>query len=58
MSDRNVKACHKCRVYVTIGNTYELGQKEKGFDRQHRGHPTQVVRLSEVQEYYKPVEEE
>ncbi len=52
-----VKACHRCRVYITIGNTYEAMQKEKGFDREHRGHPTQVVRISEVQEYYKPVEE-
>ena len=32
-------------------------QKEQKFDREHRGHPTQVVRISEVQEYYKPADE-
>ncbi|MHA1264279.1 MAG: hypothetical protein ACTSRS_03510 [Candidatus Helarchaeota archaeon] len=56
MADRMVKACHKCRVYISIGNTYELVQKEKQFDREHRGHPTQVVRISEVKEYYKPAD--
>lgn len=56
MSDRMVKACHKCRTYITIGNTYELVQKEQKYDREHRGHPTQVVRISEVQEYYKCVD--
>ncbi len=54
--DRMVKACHKCRIYMSIGNTYELLQKEQKFDREHRGHPVQVVRVSEIQEYYKQIE--
>jgi len=54
--DRMVKACHKCRIYIEIGNTYELVKKEQKFDQEHRGHPVQIVRISEVQEYYKPVE--
>ncbi|NVM55114.1 MAG: hypothetical protein HWN66_15520 [Candidatus Helarchaeota archaeon] len=56
MADRMVKACHRCRVYISIGNTYEIIQKEQKFDREHRGHPTQVVRISEILEYYKPIE--
>ncbi len=51
--DRMVKACHKCRIYIEIGDNYQQMQKEKNFDREHKGHPTQVVRISEVQEYYK-----
>ena len=51
-----VKACHSCRVYMELGSTYEIMQKEKRFDGKHRGHPVQVVRISEVQEYYQPEE--
>ncbi|MFX1294374.1 MAG: hypothetical protein ACFFD2_05910 [Promethearchaeota archaeon] len=53
--DRMVKACHKCKQYIELGNTYESMQKEHDFDQKHRGHPLQVVRLSEIQNYYKPV---
>lgn len=53
--DRMVKACHKCRIYIEIGSTYDIVQKERIFDRDHRGHPVQVVRVSEIQEYYKAV---
>jgi hypothetical protein len=55
-ADRMVKACHRCRSYMEIGNTYDLIQKEQKFDREHRGHPCQVVRLSEVKEFYKRLE--
>ena len=41
---------------MEIGNTYDLVQKEQKFDREHRGHPVQVVRLSEVKDYYKRIE--
>ena len=54
--DRTVKACHRCRVYMEIGNTYQFVQREGQFDREHRGHPVQIVRISEVQEYYKRIE--
>ncbi len=54
--DRMVKACFKCRVYIEIGNTYELMKKEQRFDQEHRGHPVQVVRISEVKEHYQLVE--
>lgn len=54
--DRMLKACHRCRLYIELGSSYQQMQKEKDFDRQHRGHPTQVVRASEVQEHYKKIE--
>ncbi|MHA1131755.1 MAG: hypothetical protein ACTSQI_00160 [Candidatus Helarchaeota archaeon] len=56
-ADRMVKACHRCRIWIELDSSYESQKKEQRFDREHRGHPVQVVRISEIQKYYKPAED-
>ncbi|HMF33001.1 MAG TPA: hypothetical protein VKK79_16375 [Candidatus Lokiarchaeia archaeon] len=46
-----VRACHKCREYVPIGDSYPEQAAVRAFDGNHAMHPVQTVADSEVRTY-------
>ena len=46
-----VKACHICKEYIIIVETFRAQMREKEFEKAHKGHPVGTVNLSEVAAY-------
>lgn len=48
INDIKTKVCNKCRVYITLNDSYISIIKEKYFDENHYGHPREMHLLSDI----------
>jgi hypothetical protein len=46
-----VRVCHRCKVYVTILESYEGTVLLKKFEQDHRGHPIGTLEIFEAGNY-------
>ena len=46
-----VRACHQCREYVRVEETYEGQKILRAFEKDHKVHPVGSVDIAEVRSY-------
>lgn len=46
-----IRACHSCKVYVTILDGFEGQKLIKNFDNDHRTHPRGTMVIEEAKNY-------
>ena len=46
-----VRACHKCKTYIDIVETYDGQQFVRQFEKDHRGHPLSTLNIEDLPQY-------
>ena len=45
------KICHKCKEYITIGDSYSAQRRLKAFDNDHKTHPLNTENVVDLPGY-------